>query len=150
MPGAVRIVIDGAPVAKGRPKIGRMASGRPVAFTPAKTRSYESFVRLLGSQAMAGRPPMTGPVAMTLTAVFAVPASWSGKKQALAEAGKIVPTSRPDVDNYVKAAFDALNNVVIRDDSQVVALQANKAYSRKPRLEIEVSPYLLADMAEAA
>jgi len=141
MTGAVRIVVDGAPVAKGRPKIGRLHNGRPVAFTPAKTRRFEDVVRLAAGQAMDGREPMGGPVSVRVAAYLPIPASWSGKKQRQAEEGLIVPTTRPDVDNYVKAALDAINTIVVRDDSQVALLEAAKFYDRRPRLEIDVEMF---------
>jgi Holliday junction resolvase RusA-like endonuclease len=69
-----------------------------------------------------------------------VPASWSGKRQAAALAGYIRPTSRPDTDNYVKAALDAINGIAITDDSLVVELAAWKRYLRVPKLTITVTP----------
>lgn len=139
MTGAVRIVVDGAPVAKGRPKIGRLHNGRPVAFTPAKTRSYESFIRLLASQAMAGRAPMEGPVAMTLTAIFSVPASWSKRRRENALSGAERPTKKPDLSNVRKAAEDAMNGIVYIDDSQIVDTEDHKFYGPIARVVIEVS-----------
>jgi Holliday junction resolvase RusA-like endonuclease len=52
--------------------------------------------------------------------------------------GFLRPTSRPDTDNYIKSVQDALNGIVWKDDSQVVALIADKWYSDKPRIEIDV------------
>jgi hypothetical protein len=68
-----------------------------------------------------------------------VPASWSGKRQAAALAGYIRPTSRPDTDNYVKAALDAINGIVVADDCLVVELVAEKRYARVPQLTITVT-----------
>lgn len=41
---------------------------------------------------------------------------------------KAYPTSRPDLDNYLKALLDAFNGVVLKDDSQVVEFFARKQY----------------------
>ena len=50
-------------------------------------------------------------------------------------------TKRPDIDNLAaKAALDACNGVVWRDDSQVVDMTLMKRYSLKPRIEITVTP----------
>jgi Holliday junction resolvase RusA-like endonuclease len=38
------------------------------------------------------------------------------------------PDTRPDLDKLVRSAFDALTNVVWKDDSQVVELEAKKEY----------------------
>ena len=55
------------------------------------------------------------------------------KKKADALAGKLLPISRPDIDNYIKAVLDAANEIVVRDDSQVVALVSIKQYSETPK-----------------
>jgi len=132
----VTIVVDGAPVAKGRARMTRAGH----AFTPAKTRSYESYVKMSASQAMTGREPMAGNLRLSLRALLPIPTSWSKRKQEEAAADVLRPASRPDLDNYCKAAMDALNEVVWRDDSQIVELAASKHYSTKPGLMIRVDP----------
>lgn len=66
------------------------------------------------------------------------PKSFSKKKTEMAERGEIVPVTKPDADNYLKAIKDALNGVIWRDDSQIVDVQVSKRYSVRPRIEIEV------------
>lgn len=39
------------------------------------------------------------------------------------------PTTRPDVDNYVKPILDVLNKRLYKDDGQIVALHAYKYYA---------------------
>jgi Holliday junction resolvase RusA-like endonuclease len=68
-----------------------------------------------------------------------VPQSWSAKKRAAALAGAIRPAKRPDLDNIAKM-LDALNEVVWRDDAQVVSGLIEKLYSDRPRLRVEVGP----------
>jgi len=68
-----------------------------------------------------------------VTASIAIPPSWSRKKT-------VAAISRPDADNYGKAALDALNEVVWGDDSQVVDLRVIKSYAERPQLLIEVAP----------
>lgn len=139
----ITIIVDGKPVAKGRHRIGRLANGRPMAFTPAKTRSYEDVLRLAAGVEMIGRSPLTGPVEVCVGAILPVPKSFSKKKTAAALSGELLPVTKPDVDNYAKAALDALNTIVFGDDSQVVQLISVKRYGTKPRLEINVRPFVL-------
>ena len=50
-------------------------------------------------------------------------------------------TKRPDLDKLVRAALDAITNVLIPDDSQVVRITAGKCYGdcdRTPGLYISV------------
>jgi len=140
MPAApVIIFFAGDPVAKGRPRFASLGNGRPVAFTPAKTRKYEAALRYAAQQAMNGRALLTGPLSMTVTATMPVPQSWSGKKQRAALAGEIMPTKRPDADNFGKLAADSLNTVVFADDSQIVDWRVIKLYGERPGLRIEVA-----------
>lgn len=48
------------------------------------------------------------------------------------EKGELRPTTKPDVDNYVKGVKDGLNKVIWQDDSQVVNLTVRKFYSMHP------------------
>lgn len=136
MTGAVTIIIDGHPVAKGRPRMTRAG----FAYTPAATRKWEAHGRLAAQVAMDGRPPFNVPCRAGLVVALPVPASWSRKRQAAAVSGDLRPTSRPDIDNYVKAALDAINEIAIRDDSLIVELSATKRYAAAGRLTITIEP----------
>ena len=81
---------------------------------------------------------VTGPLEITVD--LPVPASWSGKRRDAALRGDIRPTSRPDTDNYVKAALDAINAIAVADDSLVVELAAEKRYAPVPCLTITITP----------
>jgi Holliday junction resolvase RusA-like endonuclease len=139
----IRIVLAGEPQGKGRPRFVR-ASGH--AFTPAATRKYESALRYAGQHAMRGAAPLQGPLCVVMVAVFPVPASWSAKKRAAALACEIWPTVKPDADNLVKV-LDALNEVVFRDDKQVIDVRLVKRYGDRPRLVIEIKEYAAAAVA---
>ena len=110
------------------------------AYTPAATRKYEAHGRLAAQQAMNGRPPIAVPVRAEITVDLPVPQSWSRKRQDAALAGDIRPTTRPDTDNYVKSALDAINAIVVVDDGLVVVLAAEKRYARIAKLTITVTP----------
>lgn len=130
-------VIPGPPVAKGRPRISTRG-GFARAFTPAKTVNFEGRVGFAGSEAMRGRSPVDGPLALRVDIFLPVPASWSKRKQVDALCGTTRPTGRPDVDNFAKAVLDGLNGIVWRDDAQVVSLTATKYYADAPRVEVRV------------
>lgn len=72
------------------------------------------------------------------------PKSWSIKKTNQALNGTIMPTNKTigDIDNIVKSTQDVLMRTnIIDDDSNVVALSANKIYSPEPFVQIEVQHY---------
>jgi Holliday junction resolvase RusA-like endonuclease len=144
-PHPVTVIIAGPAVPKGRARMTR----RGVAYTPAKTRKYEAHGRLAAQLAMDGRPPLDMPCRLVALVELPIPASWSKRRRAAAIAGEIRPTSRPDLDNYVKAALDAVNGIVITDDSLVVELQAQKRYGVNPQVVLHITP-LTAESAAAA
>lgn len=130
------IVIEllGVPQGKGRPRFVR-ATGH--AFTPAKTRSYESMLQGAALDVMGGRKPLDGPVRVSVEAYFPVPASWPKSRRAAALSGERRPTTKPDADNLLKV-LDSMNEVVFRDDKQIVTAQIDKHYSDRPRLVVTV------------
>jgi Holliday junction resolvase RusA-like endonuclease len=132
----VTVIINGKPVAKGRPRMTR----RGFVYTPAATRKYEAHGRLAAQMAMDGRPPIEVPVRIELLVELPVPASWSRRKTADAITGGIRPTSRPDTDNYIKSALDAINSIVVADDGQVVEIHAKKKFSVAPKMVATIFP----------
>lgn len=109
-------------------------------FTPAKTVAYEGLIAHAAQSAMAGRPMLDGPVEVNLHIECQIPASWSKKKQVEALAARIVPTTKPDIDNVVKAVFDGCNGVLWRDDVQVVNVCVFKRYSATPCVKVKAWP----------
>ncbi len=111
--------IIGQPVPKGRPRFFR-AGGLVGAYTPKKTRSWESIVR---GQAVSYRPKYLweGPIIMTLTFMMPRPKSLPKKI--------IHHTKKPDLDNLAKSIKDALQGIIYRTDSQVVILNLEKKYA---------------------
>jgi Holliday junction resolvase RusA-like endonuclease len=132
----VTVIVSGAPVAKGRPRMTR----RGFVYTPSSTRKFEAHGRLAAQLAMNGRPPIEMPVRIELLVELPVPMSWSKRKSADAMVGLVRPTSRPDVDNYLKAILDAINTIVIVDDAQVVDVCATKKFGIAPKMVATVFP----------
>ncbi|WP_237173024.1 RusA family crossover junction endodeoxyribonuclease [Paracandidimonas lactea] len=134
---AVSFMVPGKPVGKGRPRAAKR--GRHITlYTPEETASYESTVALAAGQAMAGQPLIDGPVDVLMRIALPVPASWSQKKQREALAGTLVPTVKPDMDNVIKAVFDAINGVVWNDDTQVADLRVQRRYGAAPGVSVVV------------
>lgn len=111
-------------------------------YPDPKTESYEKVLALAARRFMGSRPPTLAPVALLVHSFREVPASWSKKDQTLALMGGILPTSRPDWDNYGKIT-DALNGIVWKDDSQVADGRVIKRYDAQPGLRIEVREFIV-------
>jgi Holliday junction resolvase RusA-like endonuclease len=141
----VVVIIAGPAVAKGRPRTTR----RGFVYTPAHTRRYEAHARLAAQLAMGDRRPMTAPVKITAAVDLPIPASWSRSRTAAAITGDIRPTSRPDIDNYIKSALDVLSGIVLADDglvveimaiSLVVEIMAIKRFAIDPKVVLTITP----------
>ena len=133
----IQFIVPGQPVPKGRPKFARRGKG-VVAYTPGKTVAYEALVQREAGVAMAGRPPTARPVKLVVSLSLEIPSSWSKKRRALAIAGTICATKKPDADNVLKGLKDGCNGVVWNDDAQVVCIELYKAYGASPHALIIV------------
>jgi Holliday junction resolvase RusA-like endonuclease len=131
----ITIELTGEPKGKGRPRFG---NGR--AFTPAATRSYEAALRWAAQEAMRSSPPLDGPLVVNVIMFMPIPKSWSKRDRTAALSGELRPTGKPDWDNGAKVT-DALNEIVWRDDSQIVDGRVVKVYSDRPRLVVTVLPF---------
>lgn len=128
----VNFTVPGEPVGKGRPRAAKRGKNITL-YTPEKTANYENLVALAAQKAMLCKPLFKGALRMRLHIFTAPPQSWSQKKRAQALRGEILPTTKPDLDNVLKAVADACNNVVFVDDKQIVEVYVAKRYSELPR-----------------
>ena len=133
----ITFTIYAEPVPKARARTFYNAkAGRVMSYTPKKTTGFE---QLISAEAAKHRPKsgliMTG-VFIEIKIFKSIPKSMSKKKRVLAEAGDLRPTTRPDIDNYMKSVFDALNKIIWLDDSQVVGCLVGKFFSTTPRTEV--------------
>lgn len=127
--------IPGIPVAKQRPRFStRNGFGR--SYTPDKTINYENLVKM--QYCIGDSPKFDGAVKATVILYFPIPKSTSKKKYAQMISGEIRHTKKPDVDNCLKAIFDALNGIAYDDDSQIVEVIASKWYSENPGAKVKL------------
>lgn len=131
----LRIVIPGEMRGKGRPRFST-AGGFARAFTDSKTANMEAWVKSCAVQA--GATMLDGPLALRMEITCAIPASWPKSRKAMALTGGVRPTGKPDLDNTMKLACDALNGIAWGDDKQVVEAVVSKRYGAEPQTIIEV------------
>lgn len=84
--------------------------------------------------------PWTGPVVVqNLKFTFPPRKSETKRNKALAEAGMLYKTTKPDLDNLQKILWDALKGVVFIDDPLVCCMRnVEKVYGPVPGIEIEI------------
>lgn len=125
--GFVRFWVPGTPQGKGRARVS-VRGGHARAYTPARTRVYESAIADAARAAGLDLAPAGVPLAVTIDCYFAIPRSWTRRRaqDALSHGGWVM--SRPDADNVSKSVLDALLGIVYADDAQVSLLVASKRY----------------------
>jgi Holliday junction resolvase RusA-like endonuclease len=118
----------------------RARFGRGHVFTPKTTSDFQYSFGWAAKAQMVGRRPFA--CAVTIVALFelAIPRSWSERKRAEAITGLILPTAKPDLDNFVKAAIDAINGIVVIDDAQITEIGARKIYGVSPKTIVTIGP----------
>lgn len=126
----MKFVIPGTPVGKGRPRFTRNGH----TYTPEKTRAYEALVQRCWREQCGGICFHGTPIEATVYACFPIPQSLSKKKRA--ELAGEPHTKKPDLDNVLKAVFDALNGFAYEDDALIYKVEAEKYYSDFPRVEV--------------
>lgn len=132
--------VPGTPVAKGRAR-SFIRGGRIGHHTPEKTVNYESLVALAAQQMMASTDHrmMEGPLALSFSATFAIPKSWTKKRLAAHANEPENVTKKPDIDNLVKSLADGMNGVVYADDCQIAVLtDCRKVYGAVPGVLVKV------------
>jgi len=130
----IQFEIPGTPVGKGRPRFTK--AGRT--YTPAGTVHFENRAAFFAQIAMAGKPPLSGPIALDVWAYWPCPKSRHRKREPRPEEPR---TSYPDADNVLKAVADALNGIAYQDDRQVTDAQIHKitaAQGEPPRTVVSV------------
>jgi Holliday junction resolvase RusA-like endonuclease len=129
--------------ARHRSRIG-YKDGKPfvMQYPDPDTAAYEKVLAEAASLFMRGKKPTEKPVAILMHVFKSVPASWSKRDREAALAGAILPTSRPDDDNFLKIR-DALDGIVWGEDSQCCDSRVIKRYDANPGLRIEVREFVI-------
>jgi len=131
-------------VPKGQPRVRAtaLAKGKVRMWTPTVADNFKGAVALAAAQAIGAgdRPIETG---WTLEAVFFMPRPQrlNGRKGGARE--RIPHLARPDIDNLLKAAVDAIVDIgIVRDDAPLWLVQASKFYAEPegiPRAEFTLT-----------
>lgn len=121
--------------------VPKMRAGRNggISYVPKRNAAFEAKIRAIAAVEMARSGMQTTPDACSVELAFdrEMPKSWSKAKRLLMRGEPI--TSRPDIDNQVKAIFDALNEVVWEDDCQVSDLHTSRRWADADSVRVSVS-----------
>jgi Holliday junction resolvase RusA-like endonuclease len=133
----IQFIVYGEPTAQGRPR-GTVLNGRVKMYDPAKSADYKKYVGLIASQ---HRPssPIESAVSLTVKVFRPIP-KLSKIKHKQAIDGVLRPISKPDLSNYIKGVEDAIEGILLKNDSQVIDYgDSGKWYGEVPRIEITIN-----------
>jgi Holliday junction resolvase RusA-like endonuclease len=133
----VTYMVEGNPVGKGRPKFARRGNFVS-AYTPTKTRDYESVIKDAAQKAMGSNELLETPVTVAIYITVPIPQSYSKKRSEACLNGFEKPIKKPDIDNIAKCFLDAMNEIVYKDDTQVLTLHITKVYGTVGMVEVMV------------
>lgn len=127
----------GTPVPQHRPRFSR--AGKFVrTYNVKEDTQYREKLYWEAKKALK-TPILRGiPLRVDIDVFRALPSSLAPAKRDLALLGVVRPSTRPDVDNYLKQIFDGLNGIVWEDDGQIVTVTAAKWYSDRPGIKVRV------------
>lgn len=137
----IEFKVEGRPVPQPRPRVYRTATGKSKAVNSRQSINYKRIVKYAAlSEMNKQRLSMTDrPLAMRLTFVFTPPKSYTKKKLEAVKSGELRYTKLPDADNLAKSVMDSLNNIIYKDDSQIVELTVNKEYGHTDHVLINIT-----------
>jgi len=124
--------VAGIPVPQGSKATHTTKAGQT--FSREANRNlgpWRNAIAAAASEAMAGRPPLDGPLLLEATFNFPRPKSHYRTGRHVGEVKASAPvwcTTRPDLDKLLRAVGDAITGYVCHDDAQLVEVEAVKAY----------------------
>lgn len=139
----MKFEFDIEPVEQARPRAVRFGTGVRM-YDPKKVAVFKRQLGMLAKQQMLDRglDPFDGPLEVRMEFYRSIQASISKKERARRLLGVHRPTVKPDLDNYIKSASDALNGILWVDDNLIISLEAKKFYAERPHLTVEIKEWL--------
>ena len=131
----VSFVVDGDPVPKKRPRFNPFSKR---AYTPQRTKEYETLVAVYAKAAMRGKPPTKRPVHVDVRIYFQIPKTAKKAEKEASREEKLWHCRKCDSDNIFKSIADGVIGIVYEDDSQVCEMSCSKRYSDNSRVEVDV------------
>lgn len=130
----IKIILPGKPLAWMAPYISRRGKFNP---RSAVLNDYRIQVR----EQYQG-PIIKEAVTCYILAYMPIPKATSKKNRELMLLGRMRPICRPDRTNIAKLVEDALIEIVLQDDSQIVGGPVEKWYCESPRMELIIQKVL--------
>ncbi len=127
----IRFTVYGTPRPQGSTRAFIPKGWRRAIITTDNVKLKPWRQEISGAAIDATPAMLEGPVFVSLKFFLAKPKSLAKKFTE--------PTKKPDLDKLQRAVFDALTGICFRDDAQIVAVSAEKAYGVPERVEILIN-----------
>ena len=138
----IKFTYHGEAVGKGRPRVTARGGKFAHAYTPKRTKEFEDAIRFEFMASVSDPMPIYKREQALKANVLigcSIPKSYSKKKQALCRDRFIAPNKKPDIDNILKAIFDAIGDgFCYEDDCQITQVTAEKVYAEEPFVEVTI------------
>lgn len=141
----MKITILGDPIPKARHRSG-IRKGKIISYD---IQSKEKFYTQAYLSRTVNPYREQNAVIKDVVCYVPIPASYSDARRNRCLWGIDRPVSKPDVDNYAKFYMDCSNEIIYKDDCQVIDLHSRKRYSANPRVEMIVTDVTCADRQSA-
>ena len=132
MAQVIAFTAHGRPETKGSSRAFVIGGRARIINDNPRAKAWAAVVSLRAREAMRGRPPIEGPVNVSLDFYVARPQGHyrTGRNGGTVKASAPRwPAVLPDLDKLARCAIDALSKIVFVDDGAVVCLVARKLYA---------------------
>lgn len=137
----IQFFVQGEPKPQPRPRaFARKMGDKFVArvFDAGTAEGWKAQIAVAAKPFLPAEP-LDGPIALRVTFNLPRPKAHLKKDGSVKDGAPLWHTSRPDLDNYVKAVCDALTQIGMwRDDNQVADMSLRKQYGPQAGAFVEV------------
>lgn len=134
----MKFIFDLKPVAQARTRY--TSKPYPHEYDPAPVKKFKKQLNAIATKQMAekGLKPFDEAIKVDMAVYRPIQKSVSKIERMRRHLGVVLPSVKPDADNYIKSIWDALNGIIWSDDSRITDAAIKERYSLNPRIEVEV------------
>lgn len=134
----MKFIFNLEPVAQARTRY--TSKPYPHEYDPTPVKRFKKQLNALATKQMAekGIKPFDDAIKVDMIVYRPIQKSVSKIECMRRHLGVVLPSVKPDADNYIKSIWDALNGAIWSDDSKITDTAVKKRYSLNPRIEVEV------------
>lgn len=136
----MKLILEIEPKPQSRPRFARRGSFTTT-YEDKDMKAWRNRCQFLVANQYWGQPLLEGALKAKVRFYIKPPQYISKvKKNQQALLDEVIPVDKkPDIDNYEKALYDSMAEIVFKNDCQIALHDVGKFYSLNPRIEVEVN-----------